>query len=49
MKYVNSNNYGMNVFYSTPSLYVETINKIGATYELTTSDFEPYAYDSPYF
>lgn len=44
MKYINSNSeYGVNVFYSTPSIYVETINKLGATYELTTSDFEPYA------
>lgn len=49
MKYVNDHQstYGINMFYSTPSLYVKAVNEIGASYSVKTDDFFPYA-DHPY-
>lgn len=46
MKYINDRSlqFKIKMFYSTPSLYLEAINPLGATYDVTTSDFMPYAY-----
>ena len=43
--YVNAHTeeYGINLLYSTPRLYVETINKMKVNYGEETYDFFPYA------
>lgn len=33
----------MRVFYSTPSIYIEAINKMNVTYTVNNYDFFPYA------
>lgn len=45
MKYINNNidKYGMKVFYSTPSLYVDAVHKSNLTWDVKKDDFFPYA------
>lgn len=49
VSYINNNSaaYGMQLKYSTPSRYVEAVNKLGLTWSLKTDDIFPYA-DRPY-
>ena len=47
MNYINNRpEFNAKVLYSTPSIYLSEINKIGATYPTKYDDFLPYA-DSP--
>eukprot|EP01102_Stenamoeba_stenopodia_P022689 TRINITY_DN9548_c0_g1_i1.p1 TRINITY_DN9548_c0_g1~~TRINITY_DN9548_c0_g1_i1.p1 ORF type:complete len:992 (-),score=225.36 TRINITY_DN9548_c0_g1_i1:87-2999(-) len=45
MAYINANPdvYGLNVFYSTPSIYVNAVHATGQAFELKTDDIFPYA------
>jgi hypothetical protein len=45
MSFINSNPaiYGMNVFYSTPSIYVDAVHAANLTWTVKTEDFFPYA------
>eukprot|EP01116_Phalansterium_solitarium_P019911 TRINITY_DN5728_c0_g2_i1.p1 TRINITY_DN5728_c0_g2~~TRINITY_DN5728_c0_g2_i1.p1 ORF type:complete len:1012 (-),score=366.51 TRINITY_DN5728_c0_g2_i1:80-3115(-) len=49
MAYLNANQatYKLNVFYSTPSIYIDMVNADGQSYPLKTDDFFPYA-DGPH-
>lgn len=47
MAYINSHPYGINMFYSTPSIYVKAVNQKKLTWEVKTDDFFPYA-DRPH-
>ncbi|GAM19522.1 hypothetical protein SAMD00019534_026970 [Acytostelium subglobosum LB1] len=42
--YINANpQYGINVFYSTPSIYTNAVNEAGVSFSVKTDDFFPYA------
>jgi hypothetical protein len=44
MAYINSNpEYDLNVFYSTPSIYLKYLNEAGNTWTVKTDDFFPYS------
>jgi hypothetical protein len=45
IRYINSNpsRYGLKLFYSTPSIYVDAVYKAGLTWDVRTGDFFPYA------
>eukprot|EP01119_Soliformovum_irregulare_P005383 TRINITY_DN1714_c0_g1_i1.p1 TRINITY_DN1714_c0_g1~~TRINITY_DN1714_c0_g1_i1.p1 ORF type:complete len:977 (+),score=300.90 TRINITY_DN1714_c0_g1_i1:52-2982(+) len=45
--YLNANSdvYNLNVFYSTPTTYMEAVHAAGHTWEVKTGDFLPYADD----
>jgi hypothetical protein len=44
LKYINSKpEYGIKVIYSTPSVYIDAIQKEKATYPVKNDDFFPYA------
>ncbi|EGG20517.1 alpha-mannosidase [Cavenderia fasciculata] len=48
MDYINSNpQYGLNLIYSTPSIYIDAVNKANLVWDVKTDDFFPYA-DDPY-
>ncbi|EGC32455.1 hypothetical protein DICPUDRAFT_49593 [Dictyostelium purpureum] len=38
--------YGLNLIYSTPSIYIDAVNKAGLTWNVKTDDFFPYADDA---
>ena len=45
MSYINSNQdvYGMNLIYSTPSIYIDAVHNANLTWSVKTQDFFPYA------
>eukprot|EP01132_Coremiostelium_polycephalum_P008521 gene8521-10475_t len=44
INYINSNpQYGMNLLYSTPSIYIDAVNSAGLTWNVKTDDLFPYA------
>jgi len=48
IKYINTHpQYGLNLFYSTPSIYLDAVYQTGLTWEVRTGDFFPYA-DAPH-
>ncbi len=49
MKYINSHSstYGVNIFYSTPSIYTKAVNDAGLVWDVKTDDFFPYG-DGPH-
>eukprot|EP01118_Nematostelium_gracile_P016074 TRINITY_DN6577_c0_g1_i2.p1 TRINITY_DN6577_c0_g1~~TRINITY_DN6577_c0_g1_i2.p1 ORF type:complete len:961 (+),score=254.85 TRINITY_DN6577_c0_g1_i2:83-2884(+) len=48
MRFINENQdtYGLNMFYSTPSIYLDSVHAAGATWTVKTGDFFPYADDA---
>ena len=45
IKYTNERVPSVNLFYSTPSCYVKSLNDIGKTWPTKTDDFFPYSND----
>ncbi|EFA84943.1 alpha-mannosidase [Heterostelium album PN500] len=44
LEYINANpQYGINVLYSTPSIYIDAVNAAGLTWQVKTDDLFPYA------
>ncbi|KAK5583774.1 hypothetical protein RB653_005374 [Dictyostelium firmibasis] len=42
----NPDKYGLNLLYSTPSIYIDAVNSAGITWEVKTDDLFPYADDA---
>ncbi|KYQ93883.1 alpha-mannosidase [Tieghemostelium lacteum] len=46
IEHINANSsYGINLLYSTPSIYIDAVNRAGLTWEVKTDDLFPYADD----